>query len=213
MPVVSRSYVCAVLPPGAGALERALAAQDRPADAAVRARDVSAADPGGWVWFLDGTAVPRPDALAALLAAAERLESVSAPAVLASRVVASDGALAPAHVPLAPQAQTQVAVRTAALRVLPIRAATGGSLLVRGHALSHVGSRDGAAMLWTARLLRQEPGFLVPDSVAEASAAPARGSHSARVAAQLLLGTALRPRERLRFGVELGERITPRPSG
>src|SRR5436190_1271276 len=118
MPVVSRSYVCAVLPPGAEALERALAAQDRPADAAVRARDVSAAESSGWVWFLDGTAVPRPDALAALLAAAERLESVSAPAVLASRV-----------------------------------------------------------------------------------------------AARLLLGTALRPRERLRFGVELFERLTPRPSG
>src|SRR4051794_14570652 len=128
MPVVSRSYVCAVLPPGAEALDRAPAAQDRPADAAVRARDVSAADPGGWVWFLDGTAVPRPDALAALLAAAERLESVSAPAVLASRVVAAGGALAPRPVPPSPQAQTPVAGRTPALRGLPIPAATGGSL-------------------------------------------------------------------------------------
>lgn len=211
--MVSRSYVCAVLPPGAGALERALAAQDRPADAAVRARDVSAAESSGWVWFLDGTAVPRPDALAALLAAAERLESVSAPAVLASRVVAAGGALAPGHVPLSPQAQTQVAVRTAALRVLPIRAATGGSLLVRADALAQLAGRDGAAMLWTARLLRAHAGFLVPDSVAEASDAPAQGSRSAPVAARLLLGTALRPRERLRFGVELFERLTPRPSG
>jgi hypothetical protein len=196
--------VCAIPAPG---LEASVDAQTRPPDArAAGLRDGVAAGTA-WLWLLDGSATPRPGALAALLDAAERLEPVQPAVVLASRVVGPDGAVAPAHAPLAPQDATALAMRVAGLKVLPVRAVTGASLLVRRDAAAQAGTAD--AYVWTARLLRDGTGFLVPDSVADAAS---RGARPAGVTARLLAGTALRPRERLRLAAEVAERTLMRRS-
>ena len=62
-------------------------------------------------------------------------------------------------------------------RMLPIRAAGTASLLVRSEALRSCGPRSGlpadaATLEWTARLLRDAVGYLVPTSVAEAVPTP-----------------------------------------
>lgn len=197
--------VCAVLRAGDAALERALATQERPADD--RGFGFRQLDTGAdWLWILDGSAVPRPTALGRLLAAADRLDGVVRPIVLGSRVVSSEGRLARGHLPLAPQDQTAVAVRTATLRVLHVRAVGSGSLLVRREAVSGplpVGVA--ATMAWTARLLADGGGFVAPDSVADVR--EARSPHTrAAVAVRLLAGRGLGPRERLRLAGELLER-------
>lgn len=198
--------VCAVLRPGNAGLERALAAQEHAADDRAfgfRQLDTSA----DWLWILDGSAVPRPPALGRLLAAAKRLEGVVRPIVLGSRVVNSEGRLARAHGPLAPQDQTAVAVRTTSARVLHVRAVSSGSLLVRREAVT--GSAPvgvGATMAWTARVLARGGGFVVPDSLAEVREATNPRLQRAALASRLLVGRGLGPRERLRFAVELLER-------
>jgi hypothetical protein len=209
--------VHAVLPASPD-LDRALAEQDRFPEAVLRADGglasaIRQAAVGGadWVWVVDGSAIPRPSALAALLAAAERLAAAAAttPILLASRIVAGDGTLAAAHNPLAPQDRTAVAVRTAASRVLHVRAVSGGSLLVRADvaaALPPAGSAPSAMLAWTARMLRDGEGFLVPDSVALARRPDASLVLRTRVVTRLLLGSALRPRERLRLAAGLFER-------
>jgi hypothetical protein len=198
--------ICAVLPPGDARVAAAVDAQDRAPDERAAGPGDPRAREAAWLWLLDGTAVPRPGALRALLEAAERLEPVCPPAALASRIVAgADGRLAPAHAPIAPQGQTHVAMKTVGLRVLPVRAVTGGSLLVR--AADAPGPGREPALVWTARLLRDRPGFLVPASLADARADPPRAT------ARLLLGGALRGSERVRLAAEVAERLVRRPSG
>ncbi len=198
--------VCAVLGEHDRELRGALTAQERPADLTARFSDTpgAAAD---WIWLLDGTALPCPGALAALLAAAHRLDTVAAPILLASHILGSDGRSSPAHMPLAPQDQTAVAIRTAPLRVLLVRGVTGGSVLIRPGRFT--GSpRPGIAPMvaWTARLLRDGRGFLVPSSVARDRPVANPWVEQAALAARLLLGSALRPKERLRLAADICER-------
>lgn len=205
MPAAAAPSICVLLAPGDARLAAAVDAQERRPDARVHLLSDAAESFADWVWVLDGSAVPRPQALGALLAAAARLEPVRSPAALTSRIVNGTGAVARAHAPLATQGRPEVAVEAAGVRVLPVRATTGGSLLVRRWALAF--ARGEPAVVWTARMLRDGAGFLVPDSVADAGDADGTGPASA---ARLLLGTALRPRERLRFAVELAERAAGR---
>ena len=165
-------------------------------DAQTRAPD-GAGGGADWVWVLDGSALPAPGALAALVAAAERLED-AAPALLASVIVGRDGALHPAHLPLLPQGHPDIALATAARRVAHVRATSAGSLLVRPGALAGPVPTGAAAFAWTARLLRDAPGFVVPDSVAEAVG----GAPPARATAALLAYGRLRARERLRLAAD-----------
>jgi hypothetical protein len=195
--------VTAIAMPGCG-LEAALVAQERAPDELVT--DFAASPPGDadWIWLLDGTAMPRPDCLARLLAALERLPLV--PRLLASRIVGPDGTLADAHAPIAPQDETAVAIETVTARVLHVRAVTGASLLLRPADARVAGAGPPATMAWTAALLRDKGGgFLVPDSIAEARRPDLSRTERAGLARRLLLGDALSGRERLRFAAELAE--------
>jgi hypothetical protein len=200
--------VTAIAMPGCG-LEPALVAQERPPDELVT--DFGASPPGDadWIWLLDGTATPRPDCLAHLLAALERLPLV--PRLLASRIVGPDGTLAGAHAPIAPQDQTAVAIETVSARVLHVRAVTGASLLLRPADATCASAGPPAAMAWTAALLRDKGGgFLVPDSIADARRPGLSGGERVGLARRLLLSNALSGRERLRFTAELAERALRR---
>lgn len=173
--------------------------------------DTAADVPDGvrWLWVVDGSAVPRPTALGALLAAAERLDQAGVEvSLLASRVVGPDGRLAPGHAPLSPQDETARAIVAASAGVLPVRAISAASLLARPAAISGpIPAGPSASMTWSARLLRSASGFLAPESVADARTRVPR----ARVAAALVLGDGLRGRERLRVGMDLVEGLGRRP--
>jgi len=198
--------VCAVLRENDAELLSAVTSQERRADFNARISDRPSAD-ADWIWLLDGTALPCPGALATLLAAARRLEAAAPPIILASIIVGRDGRLAPEHVALATQGRTAVAVQTASLRVLPIRAATGGSLLIRPQRFIER-PRPGMApvVTWTARRLREGGGFLVPSSVARARPAAHPRLEQAVLASRLALGPGRRVKERLRVVPEICER-------
>ncbi len=122
------------------------------------------------IWLMDDDTVPEPGALAALLAA--RAASTRTPAVVASRVVWTDGRDHPMNTPR-PKPFCRAAERRAAERAgcIPIRSASFVSILVdaaraRGQALPVA-----EYFLWnddfeyTTRLLREAPGLLCPDSL------------------------------------------------
>ena len=201
--------VCAVVASAA-----LVANQERAPDAIAETPDVLgrvATVDGDWVWLVDGTALPDPGALRALLDAAARLEPLAPAALLASVVVGPGGGLAAEHAPQAPRGRAEVAMRTATLRVLHVRATTAGSVLVRREAVAAGppvrGSGAAAGLAWTARLLAGEAlGFLVPASTARAAGGVAGGRAYAHRVAALLRDGELSGPERLRLGAEVVER-------
>jgi len=201
--------VCAVCLSADPRIVRAVETQSRPPDR-ITAQSAGSWPGTDWLWLVDGSAVPRPDALGALLDAADRLGGLVDVLLLSSRIVAADGRLDALHAPIAPQGQTDVALRTVAQRVLHVRAVTGGSLLVRASGVSDLPSAGApATMAWTARLLRDrhDGGFLVPESVADA--VPDPSASRTAVARRLLTGDALTARERIRLAAELVELKAP----
>lgn len=212
--------VCAVVPEGAGPLDT----QTAPVHALVREDDVvgrglrrALAEPVEWLWLLDGSATPAPDALERLLAA---LAAPVAPVVLAGKVVAADGALAAGHAPWPRRGATELAMALAPHGLLAIRAARGGSLLVaRAAAARTAGPVEGlpasaAALEWTARLLRRDVGVLVTGSVCTAidPGPPATEVLSSnpdldlRAGVAMLSGSGWYPKEKLWLGAEVAER-------
>lgn len=208
--------VHAVVPVARPDLDARLTAQERAPDAVLRSAAVlgsgleQALRTGpDWLWILDGSALPRPAALARLVERADEHEELPAPDVLASAVLGADGSVAAAHAPWFRRGETDLALRAALARVLPVRAARAGSLLVRADAARAsdppLGDLDdpGAALEWTARLLRRGTAYLVPASVADAAPAPERGAEAdVKAVAALLAGGGWGPRERVWLAAE-----------
>jgi GT2 family glycosyltransferase len=126
-----------------------------------------------WLWLLDDDAIPTADALERLLAPLDDLGRLRRPDILASRVVWTDGDLHPKNLPFP---RTDDAVKgelldAAARRLLLIRAATFVSILVAREAIDRHGLPHRHYYIWgddgefTARVLREGAGYLVPDSV------------------------------------------------
>jgi len=126
-----------------------------------------------WIWLMDDDTIPRPDALAALLAAERVIRSrVPETLVLARRVIWTDGRLHPMNQPR-PKTSWPELVAAAELGYLPLRAASFVSLLVHRRAIDVNGLPHGYYFVWnddleyTARLLRAGRGFWIPASVVE----------------------------------------------
>jgi hypothetical protein len=157
------------------ACRAALERSTRPVDAVLT--DLDHAAGSELVWMLDGGAAPRPDALQRLLGALE-LPAPRGPAVLAAGlVVLADGRPVTATLAAGTEHDTPAVLALAPSRVLPIRRASLACTLVRGGALRRHGAPDTrfgpyAGQEWTARILRDAPGLLVPTAVAELAAAP-----------------------------------------
>jgi rhamnopyranosyl-N-acetylglucosaminyl-diphospho-decaprenol beta-1,3/1,4-galactofuranosyltransferase len=123
------------------------------------------------IWLMDDDTVPEPGALAALLLA-RGSHAAPAPALVASRVVWSDGNPHPMNTPrvkpLVSQAERAAA---AAVSCQPIRSASFVSILVEASACQRSGLPQADYFLWnddfefTARLLRDRTGLLCPASV------------------------------------------------
>lgn len=164
-----------------------------------------------WLWLLDGWAVPEPDALEALLAAAG-VAGQPAPALLASKVIDGDGHLHPDATPQHEVYATERSVAAALRHLVQLRAAAPGSVLVDRLTADRVRQprSDLPAGLdmreWSARVLRSPEcvGYLVPGSVAVRTASPdpiARRDLVAR--ARVAAGGAWTPREKLREAYRL----------
>lgn len=171
--------VCAVVRSSTPAALAVLVAQSRQPDAAVaqggswRAAIAAGAGQGtDWLWLLEADVEPEPDALARLVAPLEDLGDLPAPALLAGKVLGPDGRLHADSAPWIPLLDRVGVVAAARRRLVALRLARWGSLLVRRSALAHHGLpreefAGGADDLeWTARVLRDDAGYLVPRSVA-----------------------------------------------
>lgn len=169
-----------------------------------------------WIWLLDGVTVPEPGALSALGRGLDRLAGLPEPLVLAGRVLDAKGALHPDAAPRHEIFEKQITVDACERRLVHLRAAPSGSLLVHRAAFARFAAprtdlpASWAAFEFTARVLRSvgDPGYLVPASVAirAVSALPSgRGGGVLRARARLLAGPAWTPRERLWEGFLVAE--------
>ena len=132
-----------------------------------------------WLWLMDDDTIPAPDALAELLDAADRLEAaervdgVGGPALLASRVVWRDGSIHPMNYPILERRRMELVIAGAEHGVAPVRGATFVSLLLRRPAIERYGLPLKHFFLWaddieyTSRIvLGGEGAYFVPASVA-----------------------------------------------
>lgn len=131
------------------------------------------ADGAEWMWLMDDDVIPRPDALAELLAARERLDPAEQPVFFASKMVWRDGRVHPMNA-LSPARSRVPRVLDAVERgLLPLGYATFTSLLVHRTAVDRHGLPLKHFFIWsddieyTSRvLLAGETGYLAPTSVA-----------------------------------------------
>ncbi|GAB3804715.1 glycosyltransferase [Humibacter antri] len=122
------------------------------------------------VWVMDDDTIPTPTALEELLIA--RSTARSTPAILASRVVWTDGLdhpmNTPRHKPFAGASERRDAVDAGAV---PVRSASFVSMLVSADAVRAEGLPVGEYFIWnddfefTSRILRTRRGLFVPGSV------------------------------------------------
>jgi GT2 family glycosyltransferase len=164
-----------------------------------------------WVWLLDDDSIAHPDALERLLEAPARAAGLPAPALLASRVEWRDGAPHPMNMPIVRRRDVAELVAACEAGLVPMRTATWVSLLVRGDVVDRYGLPQKAFFFqaddidYTARILRREHGYLVPESVVEHRTATAHDAvhgggdrfyFHARNTLWMLRGDAWEPREK-----------------
>ena len=123
------------------------------------------------VWLMDDDTVPEPGALRAMLDA-RALHPGAPPALIASRVVWTDGRPHPMNTPrIKPLVSKEERLAAAAAGCLPIRSASFVSILVDADLCRARGLPQADYFLWnddfefTARLLRGRAGLLCPASV------------------------------------------------
>lgn len=133
-----------------------------------------------WLWVMDDDTIPTPTALERLLDAdATATASGQPPSILASRVVWNDGRLHRMNKAALAMHRMDDLVDAASHGLLMIRAASFVSVLVRRSAIERYGLPIKRYFIWTddveftARILRWECGYLVPNSVAHHKTATA----------------------------------------
>jgi GT2 family glycosyltransferase len=174
-----------------------------------------------WLWLLDDDSFAEPDCLVELLEGARR--APTPPAVMASTVRWKDGRLHPMNRPwlrIRPRGEFAL---TAGRGLAAIRAATFVSTLISRSAVERHGPPKGHFFLWlddieyTARLLRDGVGYLVPESVAlhwtaepydTLTDARERFYFKARNQLWVLRGSSFAGVERMRYGVSLAKAVS-----
>jgi hypothetical protein len=171
-----------------------------------------------WLWLVDGDAVAEPDALERLLEALGLVDSLPRPVMLSSKVVTPQGVPDPGSLPVPQVFDSDRVVAAFDRRLLPVRIARRGSLLVHREGFEQWGlPRAGSVffgddLVWTARLLRPEPGLYVPGSVVAPLPATERSAARWRRASvsdelRLLLSDGLDWREKPWFAGRLAEQV------
>jgi rhamnopyranosyl-N-acetylglucosaminyl-diphospho-decaprenol beta-1,3/1,4-galactofuranosyltransferase len=133
--------------------------------------ELALADGADLIWVMDDDTVPEPGALAAMLAARDGHPG-GPPALVASRVLWTDGREHPMNTPRAkPFATRAERSAAAACGCVPVRSASFVSILVEAAECRRRGLPAADFFLWnddfefTARLLRHRAGLLCPASV------------------------------------------------
>ena len=122
-----------------------------------------------WLWVMDDDTIPHPDALEQLLSARGDFPDA---AMFASKVLWTNGELHPMNWPGLDPRDMDDFVGAIERRALRIRANTFPSLLVRREAVERYGPPRKGFWIWsddidfTQRILRHEPGYMIPRSVA-----------------------------------------------
>lgn len=167
----------------------------------------------GWLWLLDDDTLAEADALEALLAGADRAPG-GVPLLVASAVLWKDGHLHPMNLGL-PRWRARAALAAGVARgLLLMRYVTFVSVAIRREAIDRFGLPLPHYFIrtddveFTARVLKDEPGYLVPESrvchwTAEPhgpdEAAGDRFYYLVRNSLLLLRGSALGPRDRFDY--------------
>ena len=167
-----------------------------------------------WLWLMDDDTIASPDALSELLEAPSRLEPAAPPALLVSKAVWRDGGVHPMNVPWPARKHPERMIDGAERGLMPMTSATWVSLLVHRRAVDRYGLPLKHFFIWsddidyTGRILRREPGYLVPTSVVvhktEAAhtamtSAPDRFYFHVRNTLFIIRGPGRSPRDRLVF--------------
>jgi rhamnopyranosyl-N-acetylglucosaminyl-diphospho-decaprenol beta-1,3/1,4-galactofuranosyltransferase len=163
-----------------------------------------------WLWLMDDDTIANPDALAELHAGAER--APARPALVASQVQWTDGSLHPMNRPH-PRWQRMADLAEGARHGLVLlRTATFVSVMISRETVDRHGLPLARYFIWsddteyTARALRSQAGYLVPESVAVHKTrtphtaiedASGRFYYHVRNSLLLLRGTSYAPSERL----------------
>jgi len=163
-----------------------------------------------WLWIMDSDIEPTPQALEKLLEASEHLGNEN-PAILASRILWTDGSLHPMNYPWPRPFPLTQYLRYRAMGFPPIRWAAFTSILIASWAVQRYGFPCSEFFIraddleYTGRILRNEKGFWVLNSVAihktptkytPASAHPERFFYEVRNRFWAVRGPAYRPLEK-----------------
>ena len=124
-----------------------------------------------WIWVMDDDSLATPEALARLIAACGEQDDGVRPAILASKVVWTDGELHPMNKPVLKLEKSDDLFSCAARGLLPIRCASFVSVLIRGDIVDKHGLPFADYFIWnddveyTARILRENTGWWVSSSL------------------------------------------------
>jgi rhamnopyranosyl-N-acetylglucosaminyl-diphospho-decaprenol beta-1,3/1,4-galactofuranosyltransferase len=171
-----------------------------------------------WLWVMDDDTVPNADALEILL---DARASLNGAALLASKVLWTDGSMHPMNWPGLDVQDMDAFVGGIEQSVLKIRANTFPSLLVKREAIEKYGPPRKGFFIWaddidfTQRILRHEPGFMIPRSVAvhktKTAHAPWEGKerfyYAVRNGLFILRGDTLTPKEKVGWFIVVGSQI------
>jgi GT2 family glycosyltransferase len=174
-----------------------------------------------WLWLMDDDTIPSPEALERLLDRTAGDDGLPRPSLLASKVVWTDGRVHPMNTPDPDLRDLDGLVRGIERDVLAVRTSTFPSLLVSRGAVERHGPPRAGYFVWsddvdfTARILRDEPGFYVPASVVEHRTATAHRAHqggerfyfAVRNGLWLLRGDAFAPKEKVRHVLVVAEQV------
>lgn len=124
-----------------------------------------------WLWLLDDDTLPNAEALAELLAAAQRAPGRRPPALLASRVLWTDGRPHPMNRSGPRWRRLDEMIEACAAGLTAVRYSTFVSALVHRRAVDEHGLPNARYFIWsddleyTGRILRRDAGYVVPASV------------------------------------------------
>ncbi|MGI8622401.1 MAG: glycosyltransferase family 2 protein [Solirubrobacteraceae bacterium] len=164
-----------------------------------------------WLWVMDDDTIPEPDALERLLERLDDLDGLPEPSILASKIIWTDGRVHPMNPPGPALLDVDLFVRAVGRGLIPLRASTFPSMLVRADAIRRHRLPQKHFFLWSddidfsGRILRFEPGYMVPASVAvhktETAHSPSDGGerfyYAVRNGLFILRGDALAPKEKV----------------
>jgi rhamnopyranosyl-N-acetylglucosaminyl-diphospho-decaprenol beta-1,3/1,4-galactofuranosyltransferase len=125
-----------------------------------------------WLWLMDDDTIPTATALEELLAAPTQLNGIGRPLVLASKALMPDGeSLHPFNVPRPDERYPDRMAAAVERGYLPIRYTSFVSAFIHRDAVTEYGLPIGDYFIWlddvefTARVIRERPGYLAPRSV------------------------------------------------